>query len=201
MPYTDLKQQLLEEKLRLEKKLKGHPVPFLQNSLKESVQELSPLDNHPSDLGTETFERAKDLSLQEHARMRLREITESLARMQEGSYGFCTRCGRQISKARLQADPAVAHCLSCQREMEKEKAGGEERPVEEKIFSSLLPGQIVPGDPGYDGEDSWQEVARYGGAEGPQDVPGAKGYPPYEDQDEERGAAEGVEKIERRRKR
>ena len=33
--------------------------------LKESVGELSGYDNHPADLGAETFERAKDLGLKE----------------------------------------------------------------------------------------------------------------------------------------
>ena len=200
MRYNRLRQQLLEEKARLEKKLKKEPVPFLQNSLKESVQELSPIDNHPSDLGAETFERAKDLSLQEHMRIRLQEVNASLEKMQNGSYGFCESCGRQIPLLRLQADPAVSNCLFCQLELEKEKAGVENRPVEEEMLKSMLPGQIVAGDPGYDGEDSWQDVARYGSAEGPQDVPGASGFPPYEDK-EERGAVEEVEKIGRRRKR
>ena len=57
----------------------------------------------------------------------------------------------------------------------------------------MLPGQIVAGDPGYDGEDSWQDVAdtvvlKAAGCAG------ASGFPPMEDK-EERGAVEGVEKL------
>ena len=36
-------------------------------SQREAINELSAYDNHPGDLGTETFERAKDLGLKDNA--------------------------------------------------------------------------------------------------------------------------------------
>ncbi len=198
MHFNSFKRRLLEEKDRLEKQIKGEPSPFLEGSLKESTGELSTIDNHPSDLGAENFERSKDLTLQEHARIRLEEVNESLNRINDGSYGFCAECGSQIPLQRLEADPAISHCISCQKNIE-DKKGVSERPAEERVLNSNYSSKIVHGDPSYDGEDAWQEVARYGTAEGPQDVPGAKGYPPYEE--EGSGTVEEVEKIERRRKR
>ena len=49
---------------------------------------------------------------------------------------------------------------------------------------------------GYDGEDAWQEVARYGSADSPQDVPGAMGNPAYADAEENIGAVERIEQLE-----
>ena len=46
---------------------------------------------------------------------RMRRINAALARLDEGEYGFCTDCGDDIARARLDIDPAVALCLSCAR--------------------------------------------------------------------------------------
>jgi len=51
-------------------------------------------------------------------RHELDEISDALARLQAGSYGFCERCGRGIALARLRAMPAARHCLDCQQREE-----------------------------------------------------------------------------------
>lgn len=42
-------------------------------------------------------------------------IVAALARIDEGEYGYCIDCGDEISKARLDHDPAFPKCLSCAR--------------------------------------------------------------------------------------
>ena len=44
---------------------------------------------------------------------RLRTLDDALDRLMSGSYGFCSRCGHQIERARLDRDPAAAHCRAC----------------------------------------------------------------------------------------
>ncbi len=44
-----------------------------------------------------------------------RRIEATLARIEEGEYGFCTECGEEIAPGRLEADPTVPLCLSCAR--------------------------------------------------------------------------------------
>ena len=46
-------------------------------------------DNHPGDIGSEIFEREKDISLNEHAEFHLKQVNEALARMESGEYGIC----------------------------------------------------------------------------------------------------------------
>ena len=48
------------------------------------------------------------------ARERAR-IAAALVRIDEEEYGFCTDCGDDIAKARLDHDPALPLCLSCAR--------------------------------------------------------------------------------------
>jgi DnaK suppressor protein len=53
----------------------------------------------------------------------LRRIDSALARINEGSYGFCESCGQEIPAARLQAEPTALRCVQCQELYEKTHAG------------------------------------------------------------------------------
>lgn len=47
------------------------------------------------------------------------EIDEALARLDAGTYGLCTDCGRPIPAERLEAVPAAATCLDCRASRER----------------------------------------------------------------------------------
>jgi RNA polymerase-binding transcription factor DksA len=51
--------------------------------------------------------------LDERGRRELAEIDAALRRMDEGRYGSCVACGREIEPARLRTLPAAAHCAQC----------------------------------------------------------------------------------------
>ena len=42
-----------------------------------------------------------------------RRIEAAIKRIDEGEYGYCTACGADIAKKRLEADPTVATCIRC----------------------------------------------------------------------------------------
>lgn len=50
----------------------------------------------------------------------LREVREALARMDNGGYGVCLDCGREIAAERLRVEPASARCLDCQSRHERD---------------------------------------------------------------------------------
>ncbi len=45
---------------------------------------------------------------------RLRSIDEALARVADGSYGYCLECGIKLNPSRLEINPAASRCLVCQ---------------------------------------------------------------------------------------
>ena len=47
------------------------------------------------------------------ARSELRQIDRALARIEEGDYGLCTRCGDAIAPARLEILPSALLCIDC----------------------------------------------------------------------------------------
>ena len=67
--------------------------------------ELSSYDQHPADLGSETFEREKDLSILESLEVELAEVEAALRRLDEGTYGIDEVTGERIDPERLDARP------------------------------------------------------------------------------------------------
>ncbi len=86
----------------------------------EALGELSSADQHMADVGTETFEREKDISILSGVEAELADVEWALRRVAEGAYGRCEACGRPIGTARLQARPATRFCLEDQSRRERE---------------------------------------------------------------------------------
>jgi DnaK suppressor protein len=54
----------------------------------------------------------------------LRQLDAARSRMDEGSYGECLQCGRDIQYERLRANPSALRCIDCQTLFEKTHAQG-----------------------------------------------------------------------------
>jgi RNA polymerase-binding transcription factor DksA len=85
----------------------------------EAGGSLSNAPLHPADLGTDNFEQEFTLSLLQNQEHALKEITEALSRIQNGTFGRCEECQGTIPKARLQAVPYTRHCVACARKLEQ----------------------------------------------------------------------------------
>ena len=64
---------------------------------------------------THVFEQQRDLALRDHNQQHLAAIDAALGRLDAGTYGRCTSCGRPVAPERLEALPWAAHCIDCQR--------------------------------------------------------------------------------------
>lgn len=85
-----------------------------------SLSELSSVDQHQADVGTETFGRERDLSLLEQVEAELDDVTRALSSLDDGTYGRCEACGRPIEESRLEARPEARFCLADQQTAERE---------------------------------------------------------------------------------
>jgi RNA polymerase-binding transcription factor len=72
-------------------------------------------DNHLGDMATITFDRELDEGLEEGAQQTLDQIDGALARLDDGTYGICGRCGKPIGEERLRARPWATLCIDDQR--------------------------------------------------------------------------------------
>ncbi len=80
--------------------------------------ELAHLDNHPADEGTETFEQELEATTEIFLDEEERRIAEARRRLEEGAYGTCVDCGREIPAGRLEAIPEAIRCVEDQRRFE-----------------------------------------------------------------------------------
>lgn len=186
MDTEHFRQKLLEERQFYQERNEMIEETGLGTSQGDQLQEDSTVDNHPADLGTEMFEREKDLGLRSNNNRRLREIDISLERMESGLYGVCEDCGGTIGEERLEVFPSATTCIGCQRKRE-ELPDRFHRPIEEQVLNPPFgrTWKDGSGDPGFDGEDAWDAVAQYGTSETPQDVPGSKRYGDMYNSDED----------------
>jgi len=65
------------------------------------------------------YEREINMALRRRTRRKVRSLQEALTRFEEGTYGICERCGRQVAAQRLEALPEARLCFDC-----AQQAGG-----------------------------------------------------------------------------
>jgi RNA polymerase-binding protein DksA len=117
-PETDrFRDALLEERKRVEAALENLHEETA-GSLSEESGEETAYDNPLADTATETYDRELDYTLEENSGHVLAEIDAALKRIDEGTYGICTNCGKEIPVDRLEALPWATLCIDCQRGLE-----------------------------------------------------------------------------------
>lgn len=87
-------------------------------SFEEETEEET-YDNHLADSATATLNREIDSTLEENSEHVLVGIDEALDRIENGTFGTCARCGKQIAEDRLEALPYATRCIDCQRLAER----------------------------------------------------------------------------------
>ncbi len=192
---ASFREKLLEQKKELEDRVQDHY--GMREPMTTSLQEFSMYDNHPADIGSEMFEREKDLALDSLDRETLKEIDQALTRMEEGTYGLCTVCGEPIPHERLEALPQAQTC----KEHAPAPHVNESRPIEEEFLQPPFGRTSLDekeGQNGFDGEDAWQIVESWGTSSTPfsfQEGDKADYGEMYIESDEPDGYVEAVEEI------
>ncbi len=89
----------------------------LRHDAEQLAEDMEPgdiqFDEESGEGGTLNVERERDLALSAQARAAVEEIDRALAKIEQGTYGICERCGEPIKKARLKALPYASLCISC----------------------------------------------------------------------------------------
>lgn len=72
----------------------------------------------PNDRATQESEFGLELRTRDRERKLLRKIDSALARIDDGSYGFCEETGEEIGLKRLEARPVATLCVEAQERRE-----------------------------------------------------------------------------------
>ena len=70
-------------------------------------------DEHDPEGSTASMDQVRDTALLATVRRTIVELEAAHARLAEGTYGTCERCGRPIAPARLEARPEARTCVAC----------------------------------------------------------------------------------------
>lgn len=156
-----LKKRLTEQKNSLEDRVE-HTEEF-------DTTELSNYDNHPADNATDLFDQERGMALTQFKEEELDDVNAALAAIEEGTYGKCTVCGKDIPYERLEALPTALTCI----DHADQNPDLTTRPPEEDVLQGST-GQPVEKEDSRirDYTDSFQDVEDYGSSDGPQDQPG-----------------------------
>jgi DnaK suppressor protein len=92
------RELLARERARVERMLRGYEEH-------EGTEELSRADQHPADVGTETFDEELSEGRREELEEELRAIERAERRLAEGRYGFSVVSGKPIPDERLELIP------------------------------------------------------------------------------------------------
>jgi DnaK suppressor protein len=68
-----------------------------------------------ADRSHSTEERERVLTMARSLRTNLREVERAIAKLDDGSYGRCERCGNPIGDERLDAIPWATLCIDCKK--------------------------------------------------------------------------------------
>jgi len=110
----------LLDKLRL---LLGD-VNKLESEVMRSKKDSATLDiSKFADLGSDNFEIELDMEMLESQGDEIKEVVAALRRMEDGTFGLCSACGKKITPRRLKAIPYARMCVACKKEEEDENGG------------------------------------------------------------------------------
>ena len=122
MEINKYKKELLKEKDRLDNLISEMQDNTLfgdttkHTSERYSSGELSSYDNHIADIGTDVFMQDMQNSLTTHEKGKLYQVNLALSKIENGTYGTCDICHKNIDKDRLDIVPETNLCSNCAKE-------------------------------------------------------------------------------------
>jgi DnaK suppressor protein len=119
MDPQQARARLNEERERLERIRTSLVDPELGTPAID-VGELSRVDQHPGDVGTETFENERNAAILEDIEEQIREVEDAFQRLEAGTYGFSVLSGEPIGDDRLEALPAARFTVEEQARLDRE---------------------------------------------------------------------------------
>src|SRR5437764_595465 len=84
------------------------------NADAEASGGLSNAPLHLADLANDHFEQEVAAGLLQNEQALLGAIEVAMDRVEDGTYGKCIRCGKEIPEERLKAVPYASRCVACE---------------------------------------------------------------------------------------
>ena len=110
---ASFKKRLIEKQRQLVDEV-GKSALYGKDQEDDSIKDLG-------DQANTAYTREFFFELGNGDRRLLREVVAALAKIEDGTFGSCERCGELIAEKRLDALPFARYCITCQRLAEEEE--------------------------------------------------------------------------------
>lgn len=108
---AELKAALLKEKTELEENLSRIAKPVdTKGDYETSFEDIG---TDRDDNTTEVEQYADNLPVEITLEKKLKDVSEALTEMDNGTYGICVNCNQEIDLERLKANPSARTCIKC----------------------------------------------------------------------------------------
>jgi RNA polymerase-binding transcription factor len=115
---AEIRRRLEDERAELEHRIEEIEATVFEKTQSDLTGEAG-FDEDFADAGTATFDRERELSIQNNIVDLIEQINRAISRIDQGTYGSCERCGRPIDASRLKALPHALLCMDCKRREER----------------------------------------------------------------------------------
>jgi DnaK suppressor protein len=131
--YNELKRMLDERRNELQAAVKGKMRDVRAEAVWGGKQNevLDAVESSEADIQEDI-----EFALIQMKSETLNKVTDALARLKQGEYGYCFECGEEIAEKRLRALPFAVRCKDC--EEAREVAQQRERVVAQRRGSASL---------------------------------------------------------------
>ena len=72
-----------------------------------------------ADAASNTYTADILMSISDNDLRLLKDIDNTLDKIEKGTYGICEECEEKIIEKRLEANPVARYCITCKRQMEE----------------------------------------------------------------------------------
>ena len=116
--YAELKRMLEERQREIMNEVQGKIRDVRADGADKDHEVLDPGETSEVDIQEDI-----EFALIQMKAETLNKINEALARLEEGSYGYCFECAEEIAQPRLRALPFAVRCKDCEeaREMAQQR--------------------------------------------------------------------------------
>lgn len=107
---SKFKEELLLNKQKIEGALKLQSERSLEMQAYNEAQDIMSRNDESAE---EISELITNLAINESLEKTLKDITQALEMMEQGSYGVCKYCSKDIPIARMRIRPVSSSCVEC----------------------------------------------------------------------------------------
>ena len=98
---------------KIEQQLRARLAELTERADEVADELAEPLDNDMEEQLTEIDDQEVNQGLDDMVNQEIMQVRAALSRIEDGTYGTCSKCGKDIAPARLEAQPMATRCIDC----------------------------------------------------------------------------------------